>query len=130
MGGIFMIIKLTQLFIGGIGGYLYIMWMPVHFPIGMSEFILEVLMDPIRFFAAAIAFVAAFLNVAALIKTGFEKISSGLNEIKTDKAGLVVCLIVPPLFFFFWQLDKHHTLLLFCFALLYGIISIDFKRNS
>ncbi|WP_409301430.1 hypothetical protein [Peribacillus sp. SCS-155] len=124
-----MVKKIVQLMLGGTAGYLYIEWMPVSPSLSLYGFVVSLILDPVHFFAAAVAFVIAFINLASLIKDGIKKISAGLYTKRKDIIEVGICCLVLIIFFFLWKLGDLNTLLLFCFSIIYGIISVDLRQR-
>lgn len=122
-----MLRKTIQLLFGMLCGYLYIIWMPETFPFAFSRFVAALIVDPLQFFAATVAFIVGFMNIASLIKGGIEKTMELKKNADFNKLELLIAYCVPIAFVLFLQFDIFLTLLFFCFAFVYGMISIDFK---
>lgn len=122
-----MLRKTIQLLMGLLCGYLYIKWMPVIFPFAFSRFLAAIILDPLQFFAATVAFIVGFMNIASLIKDGIEKTMELKKNAEINKSELFIAYCVPIALILFLQLNIFLTLLFFCFAFVYGMISIDFK---
>lgn len=122
-----MLYKTIQLLIGLLGGYFFIKWMPETLPFAFSRFIAALILEPLQFFAATVAFIVGFMNIASLIKSGIEKTVEFRNNREVNKMEILVAYCVPVAFVLFLEMDIFLTMLFFSFAFVYGMISIDLR---
>lgn len=120
--------KMIPLLIGFLCGNLFIKLFPIVVPFELSELLLIFVLNPFEFLVAATVFMIGFLMNAVIMEEGIEQITLLLFRKKAEiyKIFLFLLLLISFSLLFitgFWQ-----TMVLFCFSLLYGIISIDFKR--
>ncbi|WP_421379298.1 hypothetical protein ACOJQI_15090 [Bacillus salacetis] len=123
-----MLLSIFKLAVSLITGYLFIKWCPVIELVSVSDIIVELVLDPVKFFASSIAFMAGFLINADLIKKEIAMIidlfhgeySAEIFLIPLHIGGFYLLSIAG-----LWQ-----TLLFLCLALVYGMISVDFSGNS
>ncbi|WP_026694793.1 hypothetical protein [Peribacillus kribbensis] len=112
---------------GFISGYLYIKWLEIPVPFSAGEFIAGVILEPFKFFAAAIAFLAGFLFYAILLRELFLTVLQWTKNIQTAKWKILIYFGVILSLGILYTAGKWQTLVLFCFSCMYGMISIDIK---
>lgn len=125
-----MVAKFFLLIIGFICGYLLIHWVPVIIPFTISEYLAEYLFDPLKFFAIMISFFIGFLVNSILIRTALEETIRLLLGRKIRIGQFMIGYSVCGSFYLLFQLGFWQTLILLCFSLIYGIISIDIYRDK
>jgi hypothetical protein len=113
------------LFISFVCAYLYVNWLPIPDTISFINIIMEQVLNPIKFFAAAITFIIGFITNGIFIRMI-------VNLIKQrNKNNAVVFTLITNLSFFifiyiflmklaFWQM-----VLFFSFAFLYGMMTYE-----
>ncbi|MBN8190779.1 hypothetical protein JI667_01340 [Bacillus sp. NTK074B] len=123
-----MINLFVKLIISFVFGYLFITWFPVTERLTESEFIVEMVLNPIQFFAASIALMIGLLVQGNVLKAEIHSVIQLWNGrlhrelmIIPFHIGLIYALSV----YGGWQ-----TMIFSCSALFYGIISIDFRRQG
>ncbi|MCA1058296.1 hypothetical protein LCL96_05090 [Rossellomorea aquimaris] len=123
-----MINYFAKLLITFLLGYLFITWFPVAERPTESEFIVELVLNPVQFFAASIAFMIGLLVQGNVLKAEIYSIIQFWNGrlhkelmIIPFHIGLIYALSV----YGGWQ-----TMIFSCSAFFYGIISIDFRRQG
>ncbi|KAB2338349.1 hypothetical protein F7731_01940 [Cytobacillus depressus] len=120
--------KTCQLVIGFLCGLLFIEWFPAADLISLTDVFAACIIKPFHFFASAIVFIFGFLTNADVISEGiivFTKlpVERYINMTQLLFSCLFLVSFIALSYFGFWQ-----TLVFFCFSILYGIISIDFKQ--
>ncbi|RLQ95069.1 hypothetical protein [Falsibacillus albus] len=123
-----MFFHLFKLLIGIVCGYLFITWLPPIDPFNLSGFIVQLVLDPIRFFAASTAFFVGFINNAKL----FQQNALMLLGTKTKKqqlAGIALFCAHIGTYFFFIHYGAWEGMIFFSFSIVYGMISIDFMET-
>ncbi|RIW28009.1 hypothetical protein D3H55_22400 [Bacillus salacetis] len=111
-----------------LAGYLFINWCPVITLIRVSDMIVEFVLNPVRFFASSIAFMAAVLISAELIKNEASMI---LNLFQGNcSAEILVFPIHLAGVYYLSTIGLWQTMLLLSLSIVYGMISIDFSGNS
>ncbi|RFU65567.1 hypothetical protein [Peribacillus glennii] len=119
-----MLQKISRLIIGTLCGYLYIIWAPVTYPFELSRFFAVLIVDPIKFFAATVAFITGFLNFAGLIKSNVELLLNWhLSD--TNKMEWMLACFIPISFYLLSLMNTALSAIFFIFACAYGIISVE-----
>jgi hypothetical protein len=107
-------------------GYILIKWIPITHPFVLSEFIISLVMNPLKFFAGAVVFFIGILITARVIrelinrkrKTWQKRKKSG---VKLFFEYLYLFITLSLLFYLGWE----QTLVFFSLSLFYGMISIE-----
>jgi hypothetical protein len=105
----------------------YIFCLPSPEPFTWSHLLFIFILKPIKFFLAAVTFMAAFVlhgNLFALEGKGLYRLFAKNVNIWGFLFLLHFASFVVMALFFFWK-----TAILFCFSILYGIISIDSQKS-
>lgn len=123
-----MSLKLVQLGIGFFCGYLFIMSFPVVSPFSLSEIILEFVLHPFEFFIASVVFIIGFMVNALMIKEGVEQVISFIYQKQINIMAVFNFLLLIIGFSVLFVTGFWQTVVFFSFSMLYGIISLDFKR--
>jgi hypothetical protein len=113
--------KLFCLFVGFIGGYFMISWMP-----DVTPFIF----NPLKSFLAMISFLIGFLSNAVLIRTAVEETIFYYSGREVRLGELIVSCGVVANFYFLFQMNVILTGLFLIFSIFYGMMSIDLQRKS
>jgi hypothetical protein len=122
---------LLYLLLGTTSLYLAIRWLPSEDPISFSFYFSQLIFNPIKFFAASIAFLFAFLFFSSVFQAFLTQV---YNLIKRRKAFSLMKFIVslfiayvPILLhdFSFWTLTINLII-----AFLYGIFTLDLKQDE
>ncbi|MGM0751292.1 MAG: hypothetical protein ACQET6_05130 [Bacillota bacterium] len=123
-----MINHTAKLLITFLLGYLFIKWFPAAELLDSSEFIVELVLNPVPFFAAMIAFMGGLLVQGSLLKFELYSILRLMNG-KLHKELLIIPFHLVIIYllscFGMWQTIAFSFLSIF-----YGIISIDFRRQG
>lgn len=125
-----MFLKFVSLVFGFIFGYLLIHWVPVQLPFDISQYLVEYVFDPLKFFAIMMSFLLGFLCNSILIRTALEETIRLLLKRSIRMSHLFIGYSVIFSFYFLLQMGFWQTLILLCFSMIYGIISIDINRNK
>lgn len=117
--------NISMLLVTFLCGYLTIQWIPIIHPFVLADFFISLVVNPIKFFAASLAFfigiVCAGNQIQMILHTTKRtwKIDVHLKLLFYSKImGLLV------VFFLLFQLSWEHTLVFFSLSLVYGIISV------
>jgi hypothetical protein len=128
MGGIFLINLFVKLIITFLLGYLFITWFPVSDRFTRPEFIVEMVLNPVQFFAASIAFMIGLMVHGNVMKTELYSLLQLLNG-KLHKELMIIPFHTGIIYVLcangVWQ-----TMIFSCSAIFYGIISLDFRRQG
>jgi hypothetical protein len=123
MGGIFLYIHLLKLGITFILGYLFIKWFPDIQPIYFSEFVIQLILNPIEFFFGSIALMMGLIIQGGLLKVEFRSLFTAFKG-KWQSPILLIPIHMITLYgltlFGEWQ-----TFVFSVLAFIYGIISLD-----
>jgi hypothetical protein len=125
-----MLKKLMLLAAATASSHLFIQWLPVTKPVSATHIILALIMDPLHCFAAMVAFFIAFLSHSMLIKSIIEETYSFIKGRGVRWGKAVICCGAVGSFLFLWQEGQWQTVLILCFSLVYGMISVDLSRNQ
>ncbi|MBW3113352.1 MULTISPECIES: hypothetical protein [Bacillaceae] len=123
-----MINLFVKLIITFLLGYLFITWFPVTERLTEPEFIVELVLNPIQFFAASIAFMIGLLVQGNVLKTEIHSVIQLWNG-RLHKELVIIPFHIGLIF----ALSVHggwQTMIFSCSAFFYGIISIDFRRQG
>ncbi|MEQ2528165.1 hypothetical protein EKG37_12950 [Robertmurraya yapensis] len=120
--------KSIRLLLGFGCGYLFILMFPIDSPFNLSEFLLEFVINPFSFFAASIVFIVGFISNALIIKEGVEETYLLYNQKESNLMEIIFVLLLMVSFYVLFQTGFWQTMVFFCFSILYGIISLDFRR--
>ncbi|WP_409251207.1 hypothetical protein V1502_13735 [Bacillus sp. SCS-153A] len=123
-----MLLHSLKVILSFLSGYLFIKWCPVSELAGISDLIVELVLNPVAFFASSIAFMAGFLLSADLIK----KETTMLVQIFYGEysAELIMFPVHIGGFYVLSTISLWLTMLLLSLALVYGMISVDFSGIS
>ncbi|ALC90090.1 hypothetical protein AM500_10065 [Bacillus sp. FJAT-18017] len=102
-------------------GYLFSEWMEITSPFSLHSFLLGLVLNPLGFFAAALAYFSGVGINGYLIRLYSE--TPKRRNFKRLSA-LLVCLGSVFIFVYLYQISPVHTLVFFGSSLIYGIISI------
>jgi hypothetical protein len=123
---------LLSLILGTTSLYLAILWLPSEQPISFSFYFADLIFNPIKFFAAAIAFLFAFLFLGSVVQTFFLQLYFLFKVRKAfsiTKLLVSLCIVYIPFLlreFSFWTLTLNLSI-----AFIYGIFTLDIdKRKS
>lgn len=121
---------IVQLMVGFLCGVLMIKWFPITFPINPSELFVSFVFHPLEFFAACIMFIIGFIMNGKIIKRIAMVLIEAVKQrnLPSLEICLGVVLLVIQVFLLkegFWQ-----TLALLSFSFVYGMISIDFRKEK
>ncbi|WP_449620193.1 hypothetical protein [Robertmurraya sp. Marseille-Q9965] len=120
--------KSIRLLLGFGCGYLFILLFPIDSPFKLSEFLLEFVINPFAFFVASIVFIIGFMTNALIIKEGIEEMFLFYNQKESNLVEIFLVLLLMASFYILFQKGFWQTMVFFSFSILYGIISLDFRR--
>ncbi|NHM29095.1 hypothetical protein [Neobacillus terrae] len=121
-----MLRNLVRILAGMLFGYLYIKWVPIPNPFIAADFFLTLVVDPVRFFTAALAFTAGFVINGNLIKEAIQRCILVIKRQASFKAGDLILLFIIFSLTFLYYIGPVQALVLFCFIVIYVMISIYF----
>ncbi|WP_174734041.1 hypothetical protein [Mesobacillus harenae] len=116
---------LIQLITGFVSGYLFIQWVPIPLPFVFSELVVEFVLDPLEFFAAALAFILGVTSLGSIIEDGFDHTVKFFKGKRTSFLGVIVLVLTLIGFYFLFNEGFWQTSIFFGFSCLYGMISVD-----
>ncbi|MDM5229361.1 hypothetical protein QUF73_24940 [Cytobacillus sp. NJ13] len=122
-----------KLMTGFISGILFIKFFPVSIPMGISDMIVIFVLEPAGFVLGMTFFLIAFIANAEIIRSIIEWTARLLKNMRSLKHidalfGPVLSLLLIGGFFVLSVLSPWEAFALFCFSVIYGIISLDFKK--
>ncbi|OCA90959.1 hypothetical protein A8F94_03560 [Bacillus sp. FJAT-27225] len=104
-------------------GYLFSSWMVISNPFSLNSFLLDLVLNPLSFFAAAVAYFSGVGINGYLIRTfSAAPKRKALNRL----SAFFICFGSISIFYFLYQVSPVHTLVFFGSSLIYGMISIYF----
>lgn len=120
--------KIVPLLLGFLCSKLFIKLFPIDIPFDFSEWLLTFVLNPFEFFIASLFFIMSFMMHAVIMEDGIKQIALYVYRKRVEMGELLFILLLLLSFTIlslsgFWQ-----AMIIFCFSLLYGIISVDFKR--
>jgi len=121
--------KLVCLVAGFICGYILITWIPDERPLNMIDFITFILVNPLSSFLAMSCFLVGFIANAILIREVIEGTYLLLTNSGVRIDELLISYGVLLSFYLLFELNTLVTGLYFIFALIYCLISLDFKKD-
>ena len=124
-----MMLKVAYVIVGYICGYLTIQWIPISEPFQLSSFIIQLILHPLNFLRAMLSFFIGFLVNSILIRVAIEQTYAFIKKKKINVFELLICYSVLLSFYQLFQYGFWQTLVFLTFALIYGMISVDLKRN-
>jgi hypothetical protein len=121
--------RCLQLIGGTASGYAFIHWLPFAKPMSVSKMILALIMDPWHYFIAMVAFFFSFLFHSILVKALVEEAYLFIKKKKVHWKEIVLACGAAGSFFFLAQEGEWQTMLILCFSVVYGMISVDLRRE-
>jgi hypothetical protein len=121
MGGIFLR-SILMLFTSVICAYLYLNWLPIPRSLSAYHFLLEFVLNPVEFFAAAITFFVGFMSSGIFIRDTMLLLKKNKQRLKLEVPINIILFIIFLVILLqagFWQMT-----LFFCFAFVYGMMTI------
>ncbi|NMH68793.1 hypothetical protein HF072_08345 [Bacillus sp. RO3] len=109
-------------------GYLFIKWFPGEKLLNSPEFIVELVLNPVPFFASMMSLMVGLMVQGNLLKFEFDVILK-LSRGKLHK-GLVVIPFHIVIIYLLSCLGMWQTMIFSFLSFFYGIISIDFRRQG
>jgi hypothetical protein len=125
-----MLLKFSCLIVGFICGFFLINWVPIQQPFVIEEYISDYLFSPLEFFVIMICFLIGFLANSILIRSVVEESFQLIRGRRVNLVNLLISYSVMISFYFLFQLGFWQTLVLLCFSIIYGIISIDISKSN
>lgn len=125
MGGVFSMRSILLLIISFLCGYLFISWLPIPEPLNLSNFILGFVFNPVKVFAAAISFFVGFISTGLILRDLFVYFRKTRNNKVNNLLNMVNLLVFILGTYLLFKLGFWHMILLFSFAFLYGMMTMD-----
>ncbi|WP_316569766.1 hypothetical protein [Neobacillus sp. YIM B06451] len=119
-----MIAAFLQLSASFIGGYLFIEWVEIGSPFYAHVFVMGLILSPVEFLAAAIAFFSVLTANWLLLKPFLTRNGSKRDKKKYSLPAFTGILGIFLVFAVLFVLSPVHTVVLFGSSLVYGIISM------
>ncbi|WP_409289011.1 hypothetical protein [Peribacillus sp. SCS-37] len=120
--------RAIRMFMGFCSGYLYITWFSIPEPFNFEEFLSGIILEPLQFFAAGIAFIAAFLMHAAMLRDAVALTVDTRESQNKDIPGLLFSYSSLLSLAILLVMETAAAVPLFGFSFIYGMISIDFSE--
>ncbi|MGJ7909344.1 hypothetical protein [Neobacillus sp. LXY-1] len=121
-----MFLRLIRLLGVFICGYLVIKWITVQHPFILGDFFIELVIHPLEFFAATLAFFLGVIFTGRVFRDLIHTLGKIFSKQKEQKwyflFNSIGCLVV---FFFLFQLGWEHSLLILCVSVIYSVASIN-----
>jgi hypothetical protein len=124
-----MVLKFICVVIGFFSGFFFTKLITIDDPFSLSELLIGFVLNPIQFFAAMICFLIAFVSNAILLKEAVIQTQAIVKKQSYSPMDAAIGYSVIISFIILFQIGFWHTLALSFFTIIYGIISIDFKKN-
>ncbi|MGM7682677.1 hypothetical protein ACSVDA_11050 [Cytobacillus sp. Hm23] len=125
-----MLMKIISLFTGFLCGYVFIRWIPIESPVTLSGILNNLIFDPLKFIAAMVCFFVGFICNAFLIRSAIEQTYLIFKKNKVSFLDIALSYGILPSFYLLFNMGYWQSLIYLSFAVIYGMISIDLKRNS
>ncbi|MEH7501113.1 hypothetical protein V7152_03570 [Neobacillus drentensis] len=118
--------KVWKFFVIFLCGYILIKWIPINHPFVLSDFIISLVMNPLKFFAGAVVFFIGILITGRVIRELIHKKRKTWQKRKISGVNLFfeylyLFITLSLLFYLGWE----QTLVFFSLSLFYGMISIE-----
>jgi hypothetical protein len=115
-----------RLFLTFLCGYLLIKWFPVIHPVKFTDFMIRLIINPLEFFAASIAFVFGLVMSGQLLQEMIQHVIGVLRKQNSMSHSTIMALAgLAFVYFFLFQSGWEQTTVLFSFSFLYGMISLN-----
>jgi hypothetical protein len=119
-----------SLVIGTAALYLSIRWFPTEQPINFSYYFASLIFNPIRFFAASIAFMFAFLFLSYVFQTIIIELAALLNRNrKFSIARLFIALFIVLVPYFLSAYSIWILTINLIVAFIYGIFTLELNKG-
>ncbi|WP_162595926.1 hypothetical protein [Bacillus sp. CGMCC 1.16541] len=122
--------KLILLVIAAVCHSLVIRWVPINVSFRVTDLFLQMLMSPLKYIVVMFAFSLSFLCYSVFIRTAIEQMYMIKKQrpLSWSNVGLSLCMSAS--FFILFTFGFWQTLLILCFSFIYGIISIDLRKQA
>ncbi|MGG1675112.1 hypothetical protein ACIFOT_05080 [Neobacillus sp. NRS-1170] len=121
-----MFMRLVQFVFAFFSGYLVIKWISIPHPYVLADFFVGIVINPLQFFAAAIALFIGILINGGVIKGIINKtIKAWRKQMSWSILMLLEYCGFGIVFFLLFYIGWEETLLFFSLSFLYGMISIE-----
>lgn len=107
-------------------GYILIKWITIPQPFVLSDFLIGLVMNPLKFFVASVVYFIGFLITGRVICELI--LRTRKKRKKREKSGLALFfeyLFLLIIFFLLFNLGWQQTLVFFSLSLFYGMISME-----
>lgn len=118
------------LILGFLSGYLVCQWIKVQLPFYLPEFMMHLVLNPLKSFFSMLLFTAGFMLNAYLLKEAW-RLTIGIllkNEGNVLETAINYCVFIQ--FYILFQIGFWQTLMLAGFTVIYGLATINRKRYS
>ncbi|WP_160721394.1 hypothetical protein [Bacillus sp. USDA818B3_A] len=118
--------RLWLLLIIFISGFLLIEWIPIEHPFVLSDFFISLVLNPLKFFAAALAFFIGLMCCGKMIRELIDRTKVGwVNHLKWMVLLFIEYLGLILVFLLLFKIGWETTLVFFSLSVLYGMISVE-----
>lgn len=124
MGGIFMFSKAGLMLISFLCGYLTIQWTTVTHPFVLSDFLVSLVVNPLKFFLASLSLFIGVICSGRQIRIILGTKRIGKQHIYLRRILYPEFIALFVIFFFLFRLGWEQTLVFFSLSIVYGIISV------
>lgn len=108
--------------------YLFESWLPIPETFSLSNIILVFVMNPVKVFAAAIAFLIGFITNGIFIRNRFFMARKIIQKKGKVLPEVLYIILFMTSFYFLCKLGFWQTIIFFSFAFLYGMMTIEKKQ--
>ncbi|WP_053366982.1 hypothetical protein [Bacillus sp. FJAT-27245] len=106
------------------GGYLFIEWLEIGIPFYLHVFVLDLILSPVEFLAASIAFFSCTVANWRLLSPFMARRTRGRGKRKDTIPAFIGLVGLFLVFVLLFVLSPVHAVVLFGSSLVYGMISI------
>jgi hypothetical protein len=128
IGGIFLYKIICQLIMGFICGLLVIRWIPLSFPVDITNLFVQFILNPLEFFAASLVFIIGIVMNGNVIHSIITMTFVLKNKNSFSLAQWFVSFGVIFNFILLMNEGLWQAVMLLIFSIVYGMISIDFQK--
>lgn len=116
--------------IGFFCGFMLIVLTPRISIIEIPELLMSFIVNPFLFFIIMICFFIGFIAHSVIIKNVIEDVYQNASEKRFSFLQLFIPISLVVGYFILFLFGPWQTFLLLAFSIIYGIISLDLKKNK
>jgi hypothetical protein len=119
-----------QLIVGFIFGLLLIKLVPFPFSFPLSEIFVAFIFHPLKFFAVSIVFTIGIMMYGNLFGSLIAFIVSRKKRKSIPFLQFCIFLCIMVEFFVLFRFGPWQAIVLLCFSIIYGMMTLDFRKEK